>query len=133
MRAYYIYSMKTAAALGALFLAVLVGGFYYAEQGTPSSVPTENPVSATSTSTSSGASGYTAADIALHASAASCWTSINGSVYDLTTWVGQHPGGEGAILSLCGTDGTAAFENMHGRDPRAQSMLATFKIGALAS
>lgn len=142
--------MKTSAALGALFLLVLVGGFYYANPGTPPQVQV-TPSVATSTDTGTGAnatgtsgdttgsnsgagtSGYTMAQVATHNGASSCWTAIGGDVYDLTSWISQHPGGEQAILSICGRDGTAAFESMHGRDPRAQSILASFKLGSLAS
>ena len=79
------------------------------------------------------AQGYTAVQVASHASAQSCWTSISGSVYDLTAWINQHPGGASPILSLCGTDGTAAFMQQHGGQGRPASELATFRIGALAS
>ena len=39
-------------------------------------------------------SGNTMADIRLHNSATSCWSAINGNVYDLTDWVNSHPGGK---------------------------------------
>lgn len=78
------------------------------------------------------ASGYTLAEVATHNSQQSCWTVIAGSVYDLTTWIGRHPGGSRAILSLCGTDGTAAFNQQHGSNQEAQQALASFRIGALA-
>jgi len=76
-------------------------------------------------------SGYTMADVQKHNSGTSCWTTINGNVYDVTTWINQHPGGRDAILSLCGIDGSSAFNNQHGGQGRPESELATFKIGAL--
>lgn len=66
-----------------------------------------------------------------HNSATSCWTAINGNVYDLTRWIAQHPGGQGAILSICGKNGSAAFNGQHGGNSRPQQMLSTFKIGTL--
>ncbi|HBW74297.1 MAG TPA: hypothetical protein DEF59_03490 [Candidatus Magasanikbacteria bacterium] len=45
---------------------------------------------------------FTLKQIAVHNSATSCWTAVNGNVYDLTPWISQHPGGDGAILSMCG-------------------------------
>jgi cytochrome b involved in lipid metabolism len=72
------------------------------------------------------------ADVAKHANATSCWTAIRGSVYNLTTWIGSHPGGKEAILSICGKDGTAAFVDQHGGSGQQESILATFKIGTLA-
>lgn len=74
---------------------------------------------------------YTAAQVAQHASTTSCWSSINGSVYNLTSWVNRHPGGKRAIQSLCGKDGTRAFMGQHGMGGRPAAMLATFKIGTL--
>jgi cytochrome b involved in lipid metabolism len=77
-------------------------------------------------------SGYTMADVAQHNSQSSCWTVVNGSVYDLTAFIGQHPGGPGAIVSLCGIDGTDAFTGKHGGQPRPEQELASLKIGTLA-
>jgi cytochrome b involved in lipid metabolism len=74
---------------------------------------------------------YTMADVSSHGSASSCWTTINGSVYDVTSWINQHPGGAEAILSLCGKDGTAAFTGQHNGDRRPAAELASFKIGTL--
>lgn len=74
---------------------------------------------------------FTMADVAAHNSRTSCYTAINGSVYDLTNWISQHPGGPAPILSLCGTDGTAAFTAQHGGQRRPEQELATLKIGTL--
>jgi len=73
------------------------------------------------------------AKVAQHNSASSCWTAINGNVYDLTNWIDQHPGGQGPILSLCGTDGSAAFNGQHGGQRRPESELSNFLLGPLAS
>lgn len=79
----------------------------------------------------SGRAEYSLSDIKLHSNKTSCWTAINGSVYDLTTWIPQHPGGAQAILSLCGQDGTQAFTQQHGLSKGVQRTLAMFKIGDL--
>jgi cytochrome b involved in lipid metabolism len=76
---------------------------------------------------------YTMAQVQQHNSGSSCWTAINGKVYDVTNWIDQHPGGTQAILSLCGTDGSSAFNNQHGGQRRPESELASFLIGTLAS
>ena len=75
--------------------------------------------------------GYTMADVRLHASAASCWTAIQGNVYDLTSWISRHPGGKSAITRLCGTDGTDDFLDQHGGDRSAISRLESFLLGPL--
>lgn len=74
---------------------------------------------------------YTLTQVAEHLNATSCWTAINGDVYDLTSWIMEHPGGEGAILSICGKDGSAAFNGQHGDQGQPEQILATFKIGTL--
>ena len=77
------------------------------------------------------ASGYTMAKVKTHASAASCWSVINGNVYDLTAWINQHPGGSSAILSLCGTDGTSGFTGMHQGQRKPESRLSGYLLGPL--
>ena len=74
----------------------------------------------------------TMADVSAHNSAASCYSVISGSVYDLTSFVSRHPGGSAAIKSLCGVDGTAAYNNQHGGARRPASELAPLKIGTFA-
>ncbi len=74
---------------------------------------------------------YTMAEIATHNNEQSCWTMIRGNVYDLTSWIGEHPGGARAILSLCGGDGTQAFVDQHGGQGRPETELKSFFIGNL--
>ena len=74
---------------------------------------------------------YTLADVSKHSNATSCWSAINGNVYDLTSWINQHPGGPEAILSICGVDGSAAFNDQHGGQRRPANELAGFMIGTL--
>lgn len=75
---------------------------------------------------------YTMATVTTHNSVSSCWTVINGNVYDVTSWIPKHPGGKQAIMGTCGKDASAYFNGQHGGQPQPVSTLATFKIGALA-
>ncbi|MCE9585052.1 cytochrome b5 domain-containing protein [Candidatus Nomurabacteria bacterium] len=96
--------------------------------------PIQNtPVNNTNTSTTKTNTEkiYTMVDVQKHNSQSSCWTAINGAVYDVTSWISQHPGGAGAILSLCGKDGSSAFNDQHGGQRRPEQELASFKIGVL--
>ena len=79
----------------------------------------------------SAATSYTANDVAKHASAKSCWSIIDGNVYDLTKWVSRHPGGSRVILGICGKDASQAFKAQHAAQARPASELAAFKIGTL--
>ncbi len=74
----------------------------------------------------------TMAEVASHNNDDSCWSVIDGNVYDLTNWIGQHPGGREAILKLCGADGTVLFHGQHKDNKQQADALANFKIGALA-
>lgn len=76
---------------------------------------------------------YKMADVAGHKDASSCWSAINGNVYNLTSWIAKHPGGEGAILGICGKDGSDAFNSQHGGQGKPENVLETFKIGTLAN
>jgi cytochrome b involved in lipid metabolism len=75
---------------------------------------------------------YTLAEVAIHNNAASCYSAISGSVYNLTPFINSHPGGSGTILSLCGRDGTAGFMAQHAGQGKPQSTLASFRLGTLA-
>jgi cytochrome b involved in lipid metabolism/uncharacterized membrane protein len=84
-------------------------------------------------SASAGGTTYTLADVAKHASASSCWTAVDGTVYDVTKWITQHPGGKQPILGMCGTDGSAAFHSQHGSQSRPANELKQFRIGTLSA
>lgn len=76
---------------------------------------------------------YTSAEVAQHADSSSCWTIVRGKVYDLTSFTNQHDGGAQAILSLCGIDGTAGFEDQHSGQRRPQNELTGLYIGVLSN
>lgn len=74
---------------------------------------------------------YSMDDVAKHASTSDCWAVVNGGVYNLTSWISQHPGGPEAISSLCGKDGSKDFNEQHGGERRPEQTLASFKIGTV--
>ena len=78
------------------------------------------------------AAGYTMEKVKANGTSSSCWSVISGNVYDLTKWIGQHPGGSGAITSLCGTDGTSGFMAMHRNQSKPEARLAGYLLGPLA-
>jgi cytochrome b involved in lipid metabolism len=74
------------------------------------------------------------AELAKHNSSQSCWLLISGKIYDVTTYLNSHPGGEGEILKTCGTDATIIYDNRDGtgsHSSRARSMLTDYYIGDL--
>jgi cytochrome b involved in lipid metabolism len=74
---------------------------------------------------------YTAAQVATHSNASDCWTIVNGGVYNVTSWISKHPGGQAAIKGMCGIDASAQFNDQHGGQGGPEKVLASFKIGAL--
>ncbi len=74
---------------------------------------------------------FTMAKVKENDSASSCWSAINGNVYDLTKWISSHPGGASAIRGLCGTDGTSSFNARHRGQSNPTSTLAGYLLGPL--
>jgi cytochrome b involved in lipid metabolism len=82
-------------------------------------------------STSTTTKVYTLAEVEMHKTVNSCWATISGKVYDLTTWIPKHPGGPDKILAICGKDGTEPFMSQHGKNSQIVAGLQTFYIGNL--
>lgn len=76
----------------------------------------------------------TSAELAKHNSSNSCWLLISGKIYDVTTFLRQHPGGTSSILPTCGTDATTAYASRGGTGSHSSSayaMLDAYYIGNL--
>lgn len=84
------------------------------------------------TAPAAGEASFTLADVQKHASEQSCYSAINGNVYDLTNWINKHPGGKMAIMFICGKDGTNGFMGKHAQSEKAKAALAKYKIGTFA-
>lgn len=95
----------------------------------------------TSTTPESTASTITKDEVATHNSEDDCWTIIDGMVYNITSYIPRHPGGD-EILRACGTDGTTLFQTRTTEDGEkvgtgrphsssAEKMLEGFALGPL--
>lgn len=84
---------------------------------------------------------FTKEEIAQHSTKEDCWTIIEDSVYDLTSFIGRHPGGD-QVVRACGTDGTSLFTERRTEDGQsvgsgtphssnANAQLSDLKIGDL--
>jgi len=60
--------------------------------------------------------GYTIEEVAKHTSKTDCWVVVSGQVLDVTKFLGEHPGGELAILTFGGKDATEEFNMIHPPD-----------------
>ena len=76
---------------------------------------------------------YSMSNIAKNSSTSSCWAAISGKAYDLTAWISRHPGGAGAIASICGTDATSVFQGRHGGQSGPASSLSDYLLGDVDS
>ena len=75
----------------------------------------------------------TAAEDAKHSTASDCWSVVDGNVFDLTSYVKNHPGGQSVIEAICGNDGTFGFSNQHGTQSKPNQTLDSFLLGPLGS
>ncbi|QPH02990.1 hypothetical protein C2857_007210 [Epichloe festucae Fl1] len=70
-------------------------------------------------------------DLADHGSLDSLWIGVHGRVYDLTSFISDHPGGIEALESSAGTDGSEAYEYA-GHSEENMEKMQQYCIGKLA-
>ncbi|EXJ95493.1 cytochrome-b5 reductase [Capronia coronata CBS 617.96] len=70
----------------------------------------------------------TYAEVAKHASKKDLWLVIHDKVYNCTSFVDEHPGGEEVLLDVGGQDATEAFEDV-GHSDEAREILDGLLVG----
>lgn len=99
----------------------------------PATAPTIATEPTTTTAPSTGATtveptttavGFTAAETAQHNTSDSCWLLISGRVYDVTSYLRDHPGGARTITPWCGKESTEAFATADGRGEHSAAAYA---------
>ncbi|TFK71889.1 oxidoreductase [Pluteus cervinus] len=77
----------------------------------------------------------TTEDVAHHNTSSSCWVSRNGKVYDVTSFLHDHPGGDDLILNHAGKDVGEVMKDEveHDHSESAYEMLEEYVIGRLGS
>lgn len=107
--------------------AVGYAAFYFTR---PQAVngPDAPPAAVTAASQERTTQTIAAAEVALHSSRNDCWTIIDGKVYDVTSFIPGHPGGN-AIAKACGIDATDNFKGVEKHSNGAVELLPTFLIG----
>ncbi|KAF0919006.1 hypothetical protein E2562_027642 [Oryza meyeriana var. granulata] len=58
------------------------------------------------------------------------WVAVQGKVYDVTSWLAHHPGGDLPLLNLAGQDATDAFVAYH--PASAWRVLGRYHVGHLS-
>lgn len=69
-------------------------------------------------------------EVANHNSNKSSWIVIHNSIYDVTQFLNEHPGGEEVLLEQAGKEATEAFEDV-GHSTDARELMKKYKIGEL--
>ncbi|XP_011345689.1 cytochrome b5 isoform X2 [Ooceraea biroi] len=64
------------------------------------------------------------------ASTKDVWIIIHDNVYDVTSFLNEHPGGEEVLLEQAGYDATEPFEDI-GHSSDARQMMEQYKIGEI--
>ncbi|KAL1617802.1 hypothetical protein SLS54_007581 [Diplodia seriata] len=75
---------------------------------------------------------YALKEVAAHNKKSDMWIVVHGKVYDVTSYLQDHPGGVEAIEEVAGTDCTAAFEDV-GHSEDARELLQPLLIGVLSA
>ncbi|OIT06087.1 PREDICTED: cytochrome b5 [Nicotiana attenuata] len=75
---------------------------------------------------------FTMEEASQHNTKDDCWVVIDGKVYDVSSYLDEHPGGDDVVLSATGKDATDEFEDAgHSKD--ARELMEKFFIGELDS
>ncbi|KAF4451104.1 hypothetical protein FALBO_16381 [Fusarium albosuccineum] len=73
---------------------------------------------------------YTREEVRQHAAAPSLWCIINSTIYDLTDFIQEHPGGSHILYQIAGQDATVTFYSLHRHD--VLSSFSDLAIGTVA-
>jgi cytochrome b involved in lipid metabolism len=103
----------------------IVGGLWLAAISAPDTQQ-QNP--------SASKKDYSLKEVASHNTAADCWMAIHGKVYDVTTYLPDHPSRPEVIERWCGKEASEAYDTKtKGRrhSQEADRQLETYLIGGL--
>ena len=68
-------------------------------------------------------------ELSEHKSRNSCWLAVHGKVYDVTSFLEDHPGGAGLLIKNAGRDATSAYESIHNPDLIEETLSEEALIG----
>ncbi|KAF2202804.1 cytochrome b5 [Delitschia confertaspora ATCC 74209] len=73
---------------------------------------------------------YTYSEVSEHATKKDCFIVVHDKVYNASSFVDEHPGGEEVLLDVGGQDATEAFEDV-GHSDEAREILEGLLVGKL--
>ncbi|KAI5367868.1 Putative FMN-dependent dehydrogenase, cytochrome b5-like heme/steroid binding protein [Septoria linicola] len=74
---------------------------------------------------------FTFDEVQQHKSKDSCWVILYGNVYDVTSFLPEHPGGSKIILQLAGSDATEEYDPIHPPGTLEDSLPESAKLGTI--
>ena len=74
---------------------------------------------------------YSEEEVHAHNTSNSCWITIRGKVYDVTTFLQEHPGGASVLLENAGKDASNAFASV-GHSNKALTMMEKYAVGVVS-
>jgi cytochrome b involved in lipid metabolism len=120
-------------AIIALVVVVAGGAFWYMQNEDAEIAKTINTMPAPVEQVSINTNSYTLAQVAEHSTQDNCWIAIEGKVYNVTSFISGHPGGN-KILQGCGKDATDLFNKIKGHAKSSvQALKEKFVIGTLTN
>merc|ERR1712115_375885 len=69
-------------------------------------------------------------ELSKHTSSDDLWMAIEGKVYDITSFIDDHPGGDEVLKDTAGRDATTEFDDV-GHSVEAVEMMEKYYIGEL--
>lgn len=72
---------------------------------------------------------YNNGEVAKHNSVTDCWVIIESKIYNVTSFIPNHPGGPEKIIRNCGKDATSIFNLKHSPDKKQN--LTSFYVADL--
>ncbi|KAJ7953934.1 cytochrome b5-like [Quillaja saponaria] len=73
---------------------------------------------------------YTMQEASKHKTKDDCWVVIDGKIYDVSSYLDEHPGGDDVVLDATGRDATDDFEDA-GHSKSARELMEKYFIGEL--
>jgi len=100
-------------------------------KGNKETMATKEVKDDTTTAATSTGKFFTRAEVVKHAESKDTWIIIHDNVYNISSFLREHPGGEEVLLEQNGRDATEPFEDI-GHSTDARQMMELYKVGELA-
>jgi len=97
-------------------IIIVMFGFLYNQQQKIQAINNGNPPVA-----------LTVEEAAAHSTSDDCYLIVNNKIYDVSSYIGQHPGGKKSIIERCGQEAGKIFSAIHSNF--AWNLLASYYIG----